>query len=68
MADSHSQQTCLMSAVAAAGITAGNLDLSSSCSNKTATAKIEACSLEACTIREQLSTNKTSRHIETIPC
>ncbi|KAF2163705.1 hypothetical protein M409DRAFT_68300 [Zasmidium cellare ATCC 36951] len=48
-------QNCLLSAVAAAGITSANLDLASSCSNTTATAKIEACSIQACTIREQLT-------------
>ncbi|KXS99882.1 hypothetical protein AC578_4478 [Pseudocercospora eumusae] len=48
-------RTCLFSAVAEAGISASNLDLSASCRNTTATAGIEACAAASCTIREQLT-------------
>lgn len=50
-----SQQTCLLEAVAASGITAGNIDLAASCANTTATAGIEECATMTCTLREQLS-------------
>ncbi|USW58054.1 Putative extracellular membrane protein, CFEM [Septoria linicola] len=67
--------TCLVSAVAASGKTAGNIDLKSSCSNTTATAVIEKCALEACTIREQLTAKNVTetlcerpvREVEAVP-
>ncbi|KAI5361285.1 Putative extracellular membrane protein, CFEM [Septoria linicola] len=57
-------RTCLLEAVAAAGVTAGNIDLASSCSNTAATESIELCATSTCTIREQL----TSKNITETLC
>ncbi|CAK4032225.1 cfem domain-containing [Lecanosticta acicola] len=57
-------RTCLLTAVAAAGISASNLDISSSCNNETATAEITKCVMASCTVRQQL----TSKNITETLC
>lgn len=55
-----SQRVCLAQAVAASGVSLGNLDLTASCTNATNTAIVEGCVRETCLPREQLSTLEMS--------
>lgn len=61
------QQTCLLQAVAAAGVTAGNIDLAASCANTTATEGIQECAMMTCSIREQLCTRSRNK-VMLSPC
>ncbi|CAK1360710.1 hypothetical protein CB0940_03827 [Cercospora beticola] len=48
-------RVCLAQAVAASGVSLGNLDLTASCTNATNTAIVEGCVRETCLPREQLT-------------